>query len=87
VNLRKLTFVLLLLPILVGCDGFNIGNGMTKVAEARECYEAIKAVADVNKSLSEYPRPTPVTMSYDLAKTAATHWLNIACKDVKFNKF
>ena len=80
----KLTSALLLLPILVGCDGFNIGNGMTKVAEARECYEAIKAVADVNKSLSEYPRPTPVTMSYDLAKTAARHWLNIACKDVKF---
>ena len=30
----KLTSALLLLPILVGCDGFNIGNGMTKVAEA-----------------------------------------------------
>ena len=80
----KHIFVLLLLTILVGCDGFNIDNGMTKVAEARECYDAIKAVADVNKSLSEYPRPTPVTMSYDLAKTAARHWLNIACKDVKF---
>jgi len=50
VNLRKLTFVLLLLPILVGCDGFNIGNGMTKVAEARECYEAIKAVADIESA-------------------------------------
>ncbi len=80
----KLSSALLLLPILVGCDGFNIGNGMTKVAEARECYEAIKAVADVNKSLAEYPRPTPVTGHYDLAKTAARHWLNIACKDVKF---
>ncbi len=80
----KPIFVLLLLPTLVGCDGFNIGNGMTKVAEARECYEAIKAVADVNKSLSEYPKPTPLTGHYDLAKTAARHWLNIACKDVKF---
>ena len=81
----KLIFVILLLPILVGCDsGFNIRTGKTKVAEARECYEAIKAVADVNKSLSEYPRPTPLTGHYELAKTAARHWLNIACKDVKF---
>jgi hypothetical protein len=76
------TFVLL--PTLAGCDGFNLGNGKTKVSEARECYEAIKAVADVSKSISEFPRPTPEQMSYDLAKKAATHWLNIACKDVKF---
>ncbi len=81
---QKLILVLLLLPVLVGCDGFNFGNGMTKVDEARECYEAIKAVADVNKSITEYSRPTPEQMSYDLAKKAATHWLNNACKDVKF---
>ena len=81
---QKLIFALLLLLALVGCDGFNLGNGMTKVAEARECYEAIKAVADVSKSIAEYSKPTPEQMSYDLAKKAATHWLNIACKDVRF---
>ena len=81
---QKTIFTLLLVPTLVGCDGFNIGNGMTKVAEARECYEAIKAVADVSKSIAEYSKPTPEQMSYDLAKKAATHWLNIACKDVRF---
>ena len=81
----KPIFVLLLLPILVGCDsGFNIRTGKTKVAEARECYEAIKAVADVNKSIYEHPVPTHVTGHYELARTAARHWLNIACKDVKF---
>ena len=81
----KHIFVLLTLPILVGCDsGFNIRTGKTKVAEARECYDSIKAVADVNKSIYEYSVPTHVTGHYELARTAARHWLNIACKDVKF---
>ena len=83
-KIQKLIFVLLLLPILVGCDsGFNIRTGKTKVAEARECYEAIKAVADARKSKWESPEGSVTHNSYHLALDAATNWLNVACKDVK----
>jgi hypothetical protein len=85
VNLQKLIFVLLLLPILVGCDsGFNIRTGKTNVAEARECYEAIRAVADVRKLKFEHPEGSIIHNSYNLALDAATNWLNVACKGINF---
>jgi hypothetical protein len=89
VNLRKLIFVLLLLPILVGCDaGFNIRTGKTKVAEARECYEAMKAIADTSKLEFESPNKSPeefqkVKSRYQVALRAAVNWSIVACKDVK----
>ncbi len=84
VKYQKTILTLVLLPILVGCDGFNIGNGMTKVTEARECYEALKAKADTTKLRSEYPDGNINKNNYELASTAATNWLNLACKDVRF---
>ena len=81
---QKTILTLVLSPILMGCDGFNIGNGMTKVTEARECYEALKAKADTTKLRSEYPDGNINKLNYELASTAATHWLNIACKGVRF---
>ncbi len=82
-NLRKLTFVLLLLPILVGCDaGFNIDTGKTKVAELRECYEAMKAKADSTKLRTEYPDGDINKLNYELASEVASKWIAVACKGI-----
>ncbi len=86
---QKTILTLVLLPILVGCDGFNIGNGKTKVAEARECYEALKANADTSKLEFESSNKTAeefekVKHRYQVALKAAINWSTIACKDVKF---
>ena len=80
-NLQKLIFVLLLLPILVGCDaGFNIRTGKTKVAEARECYEAMKAKADSTKLRTEYPDGNINKLNYELASEVASKWIAVACR-------
>ncbi len=88
-NLRKLIFVLLLLPILVGCDsGFNIRTGKTKVAEARECYEALRANADTSKlefesSSKSQEEFNKVKYRYEVALKAAINWSFVACQNVK----
>ncbi len=82
-NLRKLIFVLLLLPILVGCDsGFNIRTGKTKVAEARECYEALRAKADSTKLRTEYPDGNINKLNYELASEVASKWIAVACQGI-----
>lgn len=81
---HKLIFVLLVLPTLVGCDGFNIDNGMTKVAEARECFEATRAISDVMKSKADSAERKFDTRHYEIVISKATDWFNIACKDSKF---
>ena len=82
-NLQKLVFVLLLLPILVGCDsGFNIRTGKTKVAEARECYEAMKAKADSTKLRTEYPDGNINKLNYELASEVASKWVAVACQGI-----
>ena len=82
-NLQKLIFVLLLLPILVGCDsGFNIRTGKTKVAEVRECYEAMKAKADSSKLKTEYPDGNFNKQYYELASEAASKWVALACQGI-----
>ena len=82
-NLRKLIFVLLLLPILVGCDsGFNIRTGKTKVAELRECYEAMKAKADTAKLKTEFPDGSFNKQYYELASEVASKWIAVACKGI-----
>jgi hypothetical protein len=83
VRYQKTIFTLLLVPTLVGCDGFNIGNGMTKVAEARECYEATRAISDVMKSKADSAERKFDTRHYDIVISKATDWFNIACKDSK----
>jgi hypothetical protein len=83
VNLQKLTFVLLLLPILVGCDaGFNIDTGKTKVAELKECYEAMKAKADSTKLRTEYPDGNINKLNYGLASEVASKWIAVACQGI-----
>ena len=82
-KIQKLIFVLLLLPVLVGCDsGFNIRTGKTKVAEVRECYEAIRAVADARKSKWESPEGSVTHNSYHLASEAASKWVAVACQGI-----
>ncbi len=82
-NLQKLIFVLLLIPILVGCDsGFNIRTGKTKVAEVRECYEALKAKADSTKMRTEYPDGNINKLNYELASEVASKWIIVACTGI-----
>ena len=85
----KLIFVSLLLPILIGCDaGFNIRTGKTKVDEARECYEALRANADTSKlefessskSQEEFDK---VKYRYQVALKAAINWSFVACQNAK----
>ena len=84
-KIQKLIFVFLLLPILVGCDaGFNIRTGKTKVAEARECYEATRAGAEVIQLEIESARKGLPTEHYKAALLTGSHWYTIACKDIKF---
>ncbi len=82
-NLQKLIFALVFLPILVGCDsGFNICTGKTKVAEARECYEAMKAKADSTKLRTEYPDGNINKLNYELASEVASKWIAVACQGI-----